>query len=132
MIIGFSEMNAQKTTENSYKKLIGNWTAFVSKTTIEKNGTSKTEEILCNVCPKIIFTFERSIQNATVVMPNGKKENYIWSIKEDLISFGNIDAVYIRNPFFDSEYKFKLSKKKGYRELELLNPKTKNIIILRQ
>jgi hypothetical protein len=135
MVIAFTKLNAQKNTENQTEKnLIGTWTASVSKITTEKKGTLTTEEILCNVCPKIIFTFKQKMQNATVIKPNGDKENYFWTIKGNTMKLYNIDAVANLKPFFISGYKyeFKLDKKKGLSELELFKQNNKSSIILRK
>ena len=132
LIMVFAEVNAQKVTENSSKNLIGNWTAYESKYTTEKNGTSTTQKILCNSCPKVIFTFENKLQNATVIKPNGEKENYIWNIEGNKITFYNIDARYNPNAFFNLEYTFKFKQKKKYIELEFYKQKTKGSIILRR
>ena len=91
-----------------------------------------TEQALCNACPKVIFAFERKFQNATVIKPNGDRENYIWEIKKNTITCYNIDAKANLNSFFSSGYKCKLTKKKKHSELELLNQKTKSLIILRK
>ena len=129
MVIGFTKLNAQN---NSEKNLFGTWSASASKTTIQKNGTSTIEKITCNVCPKVVFTFERKIRNASVIKPNGNKENYIWSIKDNTIVLYNIDAKANLNPFFVSgtKYKLKYLRKNGTNELELVNQNTKSSIIL--
>lgn len=135
IIVSFAKLNAQKVNGNGLEKsLIGNWTTNVNQITTEKNGKYTTENASCNVCPKVIFTFERNLQNASVIRPNGDRENYIWSIKGDVISFVNIDAVLNLNTFFISSYKYKfeLRTKKEYVELELSRKNVKSTIILRK
>jgi hypothetical protein len=135
IVIGFTKLNAQKNTQNSIEKsLIGTWSASVSTIASEKNGTFTTQEILCNVCPMIIFSFEHKMQNATVRKPNGNKENYIWTLKGNTLMLHNIDAAANLKPFFTSgyKYKFKLIKKNGHSELELLKQYTKSSLILRK
>ncbi|MWB92803.1 hypothetical protein GON26_00340 [Flavobacterium sp. GA093] len=127
IVFSFYNLNAQTQTENISERLIGKWIIAKSISRGE-SGKSKEMEVVCNVCPTIIFSTD---QNCLVIKPDNKKELYIWKIANDQISFINVGAEKNKNPIFDSaDFKLKFSQLKEYVELELIDIQKHGSIIL--
>ncbi len=125
--------NSQKVNSDSTsdftKKIIGEWGIYVtvSYTTL-KNSTRKTEQ-LCNSCPKIKFTDD---QIATIVYPNGDKENMTWQLKDKILILVNNDKRKKERFFSDTTYNMTFTQEKGFIELELRQKNGNYSFILRR
>jgi hypothetical protein len=127
IVFSFYKLNAQTQTENISEKMIGKWIIAKSISRGE-SGKSKEMEVVCNVCPTIIFSTD---QNCVITKPDGKKELYVWKIVNDQISFINVGAEKHNDPIFDSaDFKLKYSQLKEYAELELIDVQKHGSIIL--
>ena len=128
MLLSF-DVSCQNLTENDSLKIIGKWGIYVTRTSrVDKNNDGKllAMESKCNVCPELTFSGDRF---AKINFPNGEKEEYLWTLKNEKIKFlkvgGNQD-----NKKLDDEYNIKIIEKNGYLEMELEFSKDESYIYI--
>ncbi len=110
---------AQSSANNFEQNIIGEWS--ISSITLLNEENGESVETSCNVCSKVVFTFDD--REANIKRPDGVQELYLWSIDKDIIQFADISlrTTGIEDATFKGKYNIKLTQKEKYLELKIID-----------